>query len=75
MDEQLNNQTRAVILRLPQVNWQTIALLLIILVAAFQTFQLMNLKANAVITPFGGSTIQTPAPANNSGLQGMVGGC
>ena len=64
-------------LRLPKINWQMGALILIAVVAAFQTFELARLKGAVTIghaapAPAAGA----PAPATGAhGLQGMVGGC
>jgi len=72
MDEQPINQDKTVTFKLPQVNMQLIVLVLIIVIAAFQTFQLVALKGQATIVP-AGTTIQAPASAPAS--SGMVGGC
>ena len=65
-------------LRLPKLNWQMGALILIAVVAAFQTFQLARLKGSVTVRAAGvtPATAATPAPAaGGSDLQGMVGGC
>ena len=68
--------TNTITLRLPKINWQIGALILVAVIAGFQTFQLARLKgamtvkaatvAPAAAAPVGGAT---------PGLQGMVGGC
>ena len=72
MDGQLTNQDKTVTFKLPKVNMQLIVLVLIIVIAAFQTFQLVTLKGQATIVPTG-TTTQAPvsAPAGSD----MVGGC
>lgn len=65
--------TDSITLRLPKLNWQMIALILIAVVAGFQTFQLARLKG-AVTIKSAGAAAAAPAPAAN-GLEGMVGGC
>ena len=72
MEQQTTKQEEATIIRLPRLNLQIVTLLLIIVVAAFQTFQLTTLKAKAQISPAGAPTQQIQAPSN---LPGMVGGC
>jgi hypothetical protein len=72
MDEQPINQDQTVTLKLPKANMQLIVLILIIIIAAFQTFQLITLKGQATIVPVG-TTTQAPASAP-AGLD-MVGGC
>jgi hypothetical protein len=66
----------AVTVKLPKINWQMTALVLIALVAAFQTFQLATLKGKVSVKPAAASVgPASAAPANNAGLQSMVGGC
>lgn len=67
-------------LRLPKINWQMGALILVAVIAGFQTYQLARLKgavtlksaAAAAPTAVGAST---GGASGHSGLQGMVGGC
>lgn len=72
MDKQPTNQNQTVTSKLPKINLQLIALALIVVIAAFQTFQLVVLKGQATIVP-AGTTIQAPASAPAS--SDMVGGC
>lgn len=72
MESQSIKKEGVITIRVPKLNWQIVALLLIIVVAAFQTFQLTTLKAKAQISPVGAPTQQIQAPSN---LPGMVGGC
>ena len=66
-------------LSIPRFNLQVVALALIALIAAFQTFQLVMLKQSVLgkaVAPAasGASSAPAAAPANNA-LPGMVGGC
>lgn len=72
MSEQQINQEQTVTFKLPKMNLQLVALILIVIIAAFQTFQILSLKGEAAIVP-AGTAIQAPssAPAGS----GMVGGC
>lgn len=72
------NQPGTITLRLPKINWQIGALILIAIVAGFQTFQLARLKGSLTVRPAAASpaaAAPTASPAGNNGLQGMVGGC
>ena len=61
-------------LRLPKLNWQMIALILIAVVAGFQTFQLARLRSAVSVRPASAApAASAPAPAAG-GLEGMVGG-
>lgn len=72
MDEQPTNQDKTVTFKLPKVNMQLIVLALIVVIAAFQTFQLVALKGQATIVPAGATT---QAPASVPASSDMVGGC
>ena len=86
-EEQLTNLDPAtagsapgtITLRLPKLNWQMGALILIAVVAGFQTFQLARLKGAVTLKAASAapaSSSSAPAPAaGGSDLQGMVGGC
>lgn len=75
----MSDTANTITLRLPKINWQISALILVAIVAGFQTFQLARLKgavtvrpasaAGAIGAPAGGAT------GGHQGLQGMVGGC
>ncbi len=69
-------KTPAFTLRIPKPNWQVTALILIAVIAAFQTIQLSRLKG-AVTAKAATSTASTSAPSSSadSGLQSQVGGC
>lgn len=75
----MSEGSNVITLRLPKFNWQIGALILIAVVAGFQTFQLARLRGNitvraASVTP--ASAVSAPTPAgDHQGLQGMVGGC
>ncbi len=62
-------KAKAFTLRIPRPNWQVTALILIAIIAGFQTIQLARLKG----------TVTAKAPAASSsadaGLQSQVGGC
>lgn len=66
-------------LRLPKLNWQMVALILIAIVAGFQTFQLARLRGAVTVNAASATAsagASAPAPAAGAhGLQGMVGGC
>lgn len=68
-------------LRLPKLNWQSTALILLALVAGFQTFQLTRLKGNVSVRPAAAAAstsahMAAPSAApSGGGLQSMVGGC
>lgn len=69
---------RSFTLRIPKPNWQVIALILIAVIAGFQTIQLARLKGN-VTAKVSAATTTAPTPAasagSDSGLQSQVGGC
>lgn len=71
-------KTQAFTLRIPKPNWQVTALILIAVIAGFQTIQLARLKDN-VTAKSSTTTTATAAPASSSsadaGLQSQVGGC
>lgn len=76
------NQPGTITLRLPKLNWQIVALILIALVAGFQTYQLARLKGSVTVraASAAGAGAAAAAPtasggSSNQGLQGMVGGC
>lgn len=68
-------------LRIPKPNWQVIALLLVALIAGFQTFQLTRLKNNvsaktvATTTAPPANSATASTSAASSDLQSQVGGC
>lgn len=68
---------RTFTLRVPKPNWQVTALILIAVIAAFQSWQLGRLKGTVTAEAASPSTAAaTTAPAaGNSGLQSQVGGC
>ncbi len=72
------DRPQSLTLRIPKPNWQVTALILIALIAGFQTVQLVRLKgtvaqqASAATTTT--STSTTPA-SSDAGLQSQVGGC
>ncbi|MBI4089922.1 MAG: hypothetical protein HY421_00800 [Candidatus Kerfeldbacteria bacterium] len=68
---------RSFTLRIPKPNWQVTALLLIAVIAAFQTVQLIQLKGN-VTAKTAATTVAASAASpssDSSGLQSQVGGC
>lgn len=67
---------RSYTLRIPRPNWQVTALILIAIIAAFQTIQLVRLKGN-VTTKAATTTSPTSSSSSSSdsGLQSQVGGC
>lgn len=79
--EQPTERPAAFTLRIPKPNWQVSALLLIALIAGFQTFQLVRLKnsvsAKTVATSTAAPTSSgsTSSSAAGSDLQAQVGGC
>ncbi|KKU11892.1 MAG: hypothetical protein UX17_C0065G0009 [Parcubacteria group bacterium GW2011_GWC2_45_7] len=64
-------------LRVPKLNWQIVALILIALVAGLQTAQLARLKGAVSVRPAQAASSggAAPAAASGNGLQSMVGGC
>lgn len=60
-------------LRLPKPNWQVTALLLIAIIAALQTVQLVRLKGN--LTPKATAATTAAASTSGSSLPSQVGGC
>ena len=77
MSDTLETSNNTITLRLPKFNWQIGALILIAVVAGFQTFQLARLKG-AVTLKSASAASGAPAAAPSgdaNGLQGMVGGC
>ncbi|MBI4135491.1 hypothetical protein HY477_02040 [Candidatus Uhrbacteria bacterium] len=68
-----------VTLRLPKINWQIGALILVAVIAGFQTLQLARLKSAVTVRPASAAPSASAAPAaggsSHDGLQGMVGGC
>lgn len=65
-------------LRLPKINWQIGALILVAVIAGFQTYQLARLKGAVSVRPASAApAAAAPAAGGSSsqGLQGMVGGC
>lgn len=63
-------------LRIPKPNWQVTALILIAVIAAFQTIQLVRLKG--AVTAKAATTAPATSPSSSSGdsgLQSQVGGC
>lgn len=77
-DHETRDKSQAFTLQIPKPNWQVTALMLIALIAAFQTFQLARLKGNvtakASAATTTASTSASPSSAD-SGLQSQVGGC
>lgn len=79
----MSDTSTTITLRLPKINWQIGALILVAVIAGFQTFQLARLKGavtvKAATASPASSGISAPAPAAGSsdhqGLPGMVGGC
>lgn len=77
--QQAPEKTPALTVRIPKPNWQVTALILIALIAGFQTIQLVRLKGS-VTSKVSAATTSTVAPAASSssadsGLQSQVGGC
>lgn len=72
---------RSITLQIPKPNWQLTALLLVALIAGFQTFQLLRLKGSvsaktAAATPAATSAAASSSSStDSSGLQSQVGGC
>ena len=73
----MSDTANTITLRLPKINWQIGALILVAVIAGFQTFQLARLKgAVTVKTASAAPAASHSAPAaGGSDLQGMVGGC
>ncbi|MDO8505373.1 MAG: hypothetical protein Q7S48_02255 [bacterium] len=71
----MSEGSNTITLRLPKLNWQMVALILIAVVAGFQTFQLARLKGAVSVRPaVAAPGAAAPVPAAG-GLEGMVGGC
>lgn len=71
-----HEKTAALTLRIPKPNWQVTALILIALIAGFQTFQLARLKGNVTAKAVAASAPAAATPSSSSsGLQSQVGGC
>ncbi|MBI2984704.1 MAG: hypothetical protein HYY50_03705 [Candidatus Kerfeldbacteria bacterium] len=72
-----NEKPPALTLRIPKPNWQVTALILIAVIAGFQTIQLARLKDNvtAKASTTSAGTTPTPSASSDSGLQPQVGGC
>lgn len=72
-----DEKVQAFTLRIPKPNWQVTALILIAVIAGFQTIQLARLKDN--VTAKAATTTTATAPTSSSsadaGLQSQVGGC
>lgn len=71
-------KTQGLTLRIPKPNWQVTALILIAIIAGFQTVQLARLKGNVTAKVSAATTASsTPASSSSadSGLQSQVGGC
>lgn len=75
----MSETSSTITLRLPKINWQMGALILIAVIAGFQTFQLARLKGAVTVksaAASAGASAPVSAPAGDAnGLQGMVGGC
>lgn len=73
----MSDTPNTITLRLPKINWQIGALILVAVIAGFQTFQLARLKGAVSIKSASASpAVAAPAAGGSSqGLQGMVGGC
>lgn len=73
-----SEKSRTFTLRIAKPNWQVTALILIAVIAGFQTIQLARLKGN-VTAKASAATTTAPAAAStssgDSGLQSQVGGC
>lgn len=71
-------QTQGYTLRIPKLNWQVSALILIAIIAGFQTFQLARLKGSVTAkaaAPAATAAAPQATSTANSGLQSQVGGC
>lgn len=71
-------KTPALTLRIPKPNWQVTALILIAVIAGFQTIQLARLKGNVTAKASAAATTAStaaPSAGADSGLQSQVGGC
>lgn len=70
---------QAFTLRILKPNWQVTALILIAVIAGFQTIQLARLKDNVTAKAATATTTTTTTPSSSSsadaGLQSQVGGC
>lgn len=74
----MSDTANVITLRLPKINWQIGALILVAVIAGFQTFQLARLKGAVSVRPASAApAAAAPAAGGSShqGLQGMVGGC
>ncbi len=73
----MSDTPTTITLRLPKINWQIGALILVAVIAGFQTFQLARLKGAVTVKAASAApAASAPAPAaGGSDLQGMVGGC
>ncbi len=79
-EHQPAEKTRVVTLRIPKPNWQVTALILIALIAGFQTIQLVRLKDSvaasaAATTTTASSSVPAAASSGSSALPSQVGGC
>ncbi|MBI4092610.1 MAG: hypothetical protein HY420_01670 [Candidatus Kerfeldbacteria bacterium] len=68
---------RSLTLRIPKPNWQVTALILIAVIAGFQTIQLVRLKGSVTAKAAASSTTASTATpsSGSSDLQAQVGGC
>ncbi len=73
---------KPITLKIPRPNWQVTALLLITIIAGFQTIELLRLKGQlapkasaAASTSASGAAASPTQSGSSSGLQGQVGGC
>ncbi len=75
----MSETSSTITFRLPKLNWQMGALILIAVIAGFQTFQLARLKGAVTLksaSAASGASVPAAAPSGDAnGLQGMVGGC
>ncbi len=74
----MSDTPNTITLRLPKINWQIGALILVAVIAGFQTFQLARLKGAITVKAASAAPAATGASApaaGEHGLQGMVGGC
>lgn len=74
----MSDTPNTITLRLPKINWQIGALILVAVIAGFQTFQLARLKGAVTVKAASAAPASSSAPAPAAGgsdLQGMVGGC
>lgn len=63
---------KPITLKIPRPNWQVTALLLIAIIAGFQTIELLRLKDELAPKASAASSTQS---GSASDLQGQVGGC